>query len=228
MKILMLVISSDTFPVYRYHREVWRTFMKSHPDIDCVFLESRPGVFVPTLTSDTLTLRGLERYGTILRKTIEALEYFLSRRHYDYVVRTNLSCVWDFKELLRYLDPLPRERVYAGQVDVNPDTGLEFASGAGFILSADVARTLVANQQIAFTVSAFDDVAVAKALLASGLRPTPLPRVDFFSLRHYDAHHDKIPPGMFHYRVKHEDLRGDRMEEPVIMSRLLREHIYAS
>jgi hypothetical protein len=33
---------------------------------------------------------------------------------------------------------------------------------------------------------------------------------------------------MFHYRVKHEDLRGDRMEEPVIMSRLLREHIYAS
>lgn len=224
----MLVISSDTFPVYARHRGVWKTYMKSHPDIDCVFLESRPGVFVPTLSSDTLTLRGVERYGTILRKTIEALEYFLSRRTYDYVVRTNLSSVWDFKELLRYLETQPRERVYAGQVGVNPDTGLEFASGAGILMSPDVARTLVANQQIARTLSAFDDVAIAKALRAAGLRPTPLPRVDFMSLAQYDAHRDKIPDGAFHYRIKHSDLTGDRMEEPIIMSRLLREHIYAS
>ena len=228
MKLLMLVISSDTFPVYARHRGVWKTYMKSHPDIDCVFLESRPGVFVPTLSSDTLTLRGVERYGTILRKTIEALEYFLSRRTYDYVVRTNLSSVWDFKELLRYLETQPRERVYAGQVGVNPDTGLEFASGAGILMSPDVARTLVANQQIARTLSAFDDVAIAKALRAAGLRPTPLPRVDFMSLAQYDAHRDKIPDGAFHYRIKHSDLTGDRMEEPIIMSRLLREHIYAS
>jgi hypothetical protein len=228
MKIWMLVISSDTFPVYARHRAVWKTYMKSHPNIDCVFLESRPGVFVPTLSSDTLTLRGVERYGTILRKTIEALEYFLSRRTYDYVVRTNLSSVWDFKELLRYLETQPRERVYAGQVGVNPDTGLEFASGAGILMSPDVARTLVANQQIARTLSAFDDVAIAKALGAAGLRPTPLPRIDFMSLAHYDAHHDKIPDGAFHYRIKHSDLTGDLMEEPIIMSRLLREHIYAS
>jgi hypothetical protein len=228
MKLLMLVISSDTFPVYARHRAVWKTYMKSHPDIDCVFLESRPGVFVPTLTSDTLTLRGVERYGTILRKTIEALEYFLSRRTYDYVVRTNLSSVWDFKELLRSLETRPRERVYAGQCGVNPETGLEFASGAGILMSADVARTLLANQRIALTLPAFDDVAIAKALLASGLRPTPLPRVDFISLAQYEAHHDKIPPGSFHYRVKHEDYRGTRMEEPVIMRRLLQEHIYAT
>jgi hypothetical protein len=228
MKVLMLVISSDTYPVYSHHREVWRTYMKSHPDIECVFIESRPLVFVPTLTSDTLTLRGLERYGTILGKTIEALQYFLTRRRYDYVVRTNLSSVWDFKELLRSLETRPRERVYAGQCGVNPETGLEFASGAGILMSADVARTLLANQRIALTLPAFDDVAIAKALLASGLRPTPLPRVDFISLAQYEAHHDKIPPGSFHYRVKHEDYRGTRMEEPVIMRRLLQEHIYAT
>lgn len=227
MRVLLLVISSDTFPVYKHHREVWRTYSKSHPDIDCYFLESRPLVFLPTLTSDTLTLRGIERYGTILGKTLEGLEYFLTRRLYDYVVRTNLSSVWDFKELLRYLQTLPRDRVYAGQTGVNPDTGLEFASGSGIVMSADVARTLLANQRIALTLPAFDDVAIAKALLASGLRPTPQPRVDFISLAHYEAHHDKIPPGTFHYRVKHQDYRGDRMEEPEIMRRILRDHILA-
>ena len=228
MKVLMLVISSDTYPVYSHHREVWRTYMKTHPDIECVFIESRPLVFLPTLTSDTLTLRGTERYGTILGKTIEALEYFLARRSYDYIVRTNLSSVWDFKNLLRYLETLPRTRVYRGQCGVNPETGLEFASGSGFVLSPDVARTLVANQRIALSLSAFDDVAVAKALLASGLRPESQARVDFISLAHYEAHHDKIPPESFHYRVKHQDYLGTRMEEPIIMRRLLQEHIYAS
>lgn len=225
MKVLMLVISSDTFPVYKHHRDVWRTYMNSHPEIECRFIESRPFVFVPTLTSDTLTLRGVERYGTILGKTLEALEYFLTRRLYDYVIRTNLSSVWDFKDLLRYLETLPRERVYVGQTGVNPETGIPFASGAGIVMSADVARTLLANRRIALTLPAFDDVAIAKALLASGMSPQPLPRVDFVSLKHYEEHHDKIPPGTFHYRVKHENYLGDRMEEPEIMRRILRDHI---
>jgi hypothetical protein len=225
MKVLMLVISSDTFPVYAKHREVWRTYMKSHPAIDCYFIRYNSLTFVPTLTTDTLTLRGIERYGTILGKTIKALEYFFARQSYDYVVRTNLSSVWDFKTLCAYLETAPRERLYAGQVILNPDTGLLFASGAGILMSADVARTLVANADIAASIKAFDDVAIAKALLASGLYPQPLPRVDFISLKHYEEHHDKIPPGTFHYRVKHIDHLGDRMEEPEIMSKLLRTHI---
>jgi hypothetical protein len=92
-------------------------------------------------------------------------------------------------------------------------------------MSADVARTLLANQRIALTLPAFDDVAIAKALLASGIRPQPQPRVDFISLAHYTEHHDKIPAGSFHYRMKHQDYTGDRMEEPEMMRRLLRDHI---
>jgi len=225
MRILMLVISSDTRPVYATHREVWRSYMKSHPDVDCYFIASSPLVFLPTLSSDTLTLRGAERYGTIYKKTIDALEYFLSRRPYDYIIRTNLSSVWDFRVLRTYLETAPRSRLYAGQVLVNPETGLAFASGAGILMTPDVARTLMANARIGHSIQAFDDVAIAKALLASGLVPTPLPRVDFISLQHYAEHHDKIPEGSLHYRVKHEDWRGDRMEEPEIMRRLLRDHI---
>lgn len=228
MKILMLVISSDTYPVYAKHREVWRTYRKSHPDIDCWFITYRPLVFVPTRTDDTLVLRGLERYGSIYEKTIDALTYFLSRQTYDYVVRTNLSSVWDFKALRAYLETQPRERLYAGQTGVNAETGVSFASGAGILMSVDVARTLLANARGGATLPVFDDVAIAMVLARSGLFPTPLPRVDFVSLHHYEEHHDKIPPGTFHYRVKHQDYLGNRMEEPEIMRRLLREHIYAT
>ena len=220
----MLVISSDTFPVYKHHRDVWRSYMKSHPDVDCYFIASASLLF-PTLSSDTLTLRGVERYGTIYGKTIEAIEYFLKRRSYDYIVRTNLSSVWDFRVLRTYLETAPRSQLYAGQVLGGGGADIPFASGAGILMSPDVARTLVANAHIGRSLNAFDDVAIAKALLASGLVPTPLPRVDFISLRHYAEHHDKIPEGSLHYRVKHEDYLGDRMEEPEIMRRLLRDHI---
>ena len=225
MRVLVLVISSDTHPVYAAHREVWRTYMKSHPEMDAWFIASSPLAFLPTLSSDTLTLRGIERYGTIYAKTISALEFMVGRRSYDYVVRTNLSSVWDFRALRSYLETAPRTRFYAGQTGVNPETGLAFASGAGILMSHDVARTLLANAAIGRSIRAFDDVAIAKALLASGIAPSPLPRVDFISLTHYEEHHEKIPPESFHYRVKHEDWQGDRKEEPEIMRRLLRDHI---
>jgi len=218
----MLVISSDTHPVYSHHREVWRTYMKTHPDIDCVFLESRPLVFVPTLSSDTLTLRGLERYDTILAKTLEGLEYFLRRRSYTFVVRTNLSSVWDFRALLAYLQTCPRERLYAGQIGTHPETGIRFASGAGVLMSADVAQILLATKQIALTISSLDDVGIAKALHAAGILPVPLPRVDILSLQHYEESHHQIPPGAFHFRMKQA---GDRRDEPETLRRLVRDHI---
>ncbi len=222
----MLVISSDTYSVYAHQREVWRTYMKSHPEVDCYFIRYNPLTFVPTVTEDTLTLRGRERYGTIFKKTVEAMDYFLSRRLYDYVVRTNLSSVWDFPTLLTYLATAPRERYYAGQRMTHEASGLPYASGAGFILSSDVARLLLTYQQRGRYLQEFDDVAVAAVLASVGVLPQNLPRVDVVSLAHYEEHIGKIPEGSFHYRVKHHaGYLGDRMEEPEIMRRLLRDHI---
>jgi hypothetical protein len=227
MKILMLVISSDTSPVNAHHRDVWRTYMHSHPDVECVFIQFDPITFVPRRTQDTLLLRGIERYGTIFKKTVDSMHYFMSRRLYDYVVRTNLSSVWDFRNLVTHLKSAPRERYYAGQIGTHPSTGLQFASGAGFIMSADVARTLLVHQETGRYLKEYDDVAVASVLSTCGIFPVSLPRVDFESLAHYDAHHDAIPPGSLHFRMKHHEgyARGDRMEEPRMMHRLVQEHI---
>ena len=62
----MLVISSQTQSVYRHHKAIWETYMKSHPDIECYFIEFSPVVLSPLLTSTTLFLRGHDTYQTIL------------------------------------------------------------------------------------------------------------------------------------------------------------------
>jgi hypothetical protein len=220
MKVLMLVISSDTDPVYAHHRTVWRRYMTSHPDIDCFFIQYSLFVRFPTLHANTLLFPGVERYGHITAKTIEALSYCLRRKSYDYVVRTNLSSVWDFKNLLSFLEASPRTRLYSGQL--SEFRGVTFASGCGFILSQDVATALVTNgSDIARITHIPDDVVIAYRLQQLGYVPTLQPRVDFQSLEQYRAHYDKIPSGTFHYRMKHMHHKTHRHEEPVMMMELV-------
>lgn len=222
MRILMLIISSDTFPVYARHREVWRTYMKSHPDVDCFFIQYNPLVFVPTRTDDTLTMRGRERYDTILAKTVDALAFFLPRKPYTHVVRTNLSCVWDFSKLIDFLKGVPSTRLYGG-IPLSKGG----ASGAGILLSRDVAELLVANRKTLLSIGTIDDEVIGTFLRSVGIPFTFSRRVDFLSLDHYIEHNDKIPPDTFQYRVKQQDPERRAAEEPEMMRRILREKIYS-
>jgi hypothetical protein len=221
MRVLVLVISSDNFPVYALHRDVWRTYMKSHPNIDCFFIQYNPLVFVPILTNDTLTLRGQERYSTVLAKTVDALAYLLPRRPYTHIVRTNLSSVWNFSRLIEVLASLPSQRLYGGL-----PLGKGGASGAGILWTRDVAELLIANRKTLLSIGTADDDDIGTFLQAVGVPLTITHRVDFLSLAHYIEHNDKIPPGSFHYRVKQPNPEHRLNEEPEMMRRILREHIY--
>jgi hypothetical protein len=194
--------------------------MKSHPTIDCFFIQYNPLVFVPTLADDTLTLRGRERYDTILAKTVDALAFFLRRSPYTHVVRTNLSSVWDFGRLVPALQSMPSTRLYGG-IALRKGG----ASGAGILFSRDVAEMLVSNRKALLSIGTADDDDIGTFLQAVGVPLTITRRVDFLSLAHYIEHHDKIPPGSYHYRVKQPNPES-RLEEPEMMRRILREHIY--
>lgn len=227
MKVLMLVISSNTYPVYAEHRKVWARYMHSNPNVDCVFLQFSPTLRFQSHTFDgeTLTFPGVERYETIYLKTILALRYFLARKTYDYVVRTNLSCVWDFTTLLAYLDSCPRTRVYAGTVERLPH--FSFVSGSGILWSVDVAHMLASNPgpHWKWTSQAYDDVMFGYWLDQLGIRPVPsTPWVVVLSLADYQAR-SAVPADAFHFRCKHIDNIHSRMEEPITMNRLLDEWI---
>jgi hypothetical protein len=100
----------------------------------------------------------------ILHKTVEALSYFLSTDStYTHVWRTNLSSVLDFVGLEKYLDTIPSTNFYGGYVGKAVNENIFFASGAGFLLSRDVAEYLVANKA-SLRYDLIDDVAIGAFL----------------------------------------------------------------
>lgn len=129
-----------------------------------------------------LYLKGKEGYMNILRKTMKALEYFQNyddkKTKYDYVVRTNISSVFDFKLLFDYLTIMPSENVYVGAIFYNLqwldekfginrktmnlykllNTG--FFQGTCIILSNDV-FTFMLNNQEKLNHEIIDDVSIA-------------------------------------------------------------------
>ena len=155
----MLVISSDTEPVYVEHRKVWSSYMNSNPQIECYFIQYRDGP--QGIEGNTFWLTGTESFPGILTKTLDSLEYFLNN-DYDFIVRTNMSSLWNFDVLLKYLETLPHKNVYNGIIGNH--NGIPFVSGSGFILSPDVATILLENRQIAESVRIMDDVDIGYTL----------------------------------------------------------------
>ena len=132
------------------------------------------------VANKTLYVRGDEcLIPGILHKTVEALSFFLgSGDEYDYVWRTNLSSVLDFEGLERFLSSLNQPNgLYAGYIgkallgDHNLKGGglgersspTFFASGAGFLMSRDVAMYLVENKEF-LRWDLIDDVAIGALL----------------------------------------------------------------
>lgn len=209
MKVLMLVIASSNELVHHEHKRIWRTYMKSHSDIDCYFIESTPFELETYCSKDTLTMRGTESFKRILHKTIQALEYFLSRGSYDFIIRTNLSSLWKFPQVLAYLATAPTTGFYGGVVNTN--VGWPYICGAGIFMSPDICHVLLANKKQACSLYGIDDVDIGYTFASHGIHPTSVPRVDISSLQ-------DITKEGFHYRVR---FVTDRHREIPIMSAIL-------
>ena len=203
----MLIISSDTDPVYAEHRKVWSSYMNSNPEIECYFIQYRDGP--QEIEGNIFWLNGQESFAGIITKTLDSLEYFL-RNKYDFIVRTNLSSVWNFNALLKHLETLPREKVYTGIIGNHE--GIFFASGCGFIMTPDVAKLLIVNRQIAESVKIMDDVDIGYTLSNAGITCSSGKRTDFYCRQTYlDSIYD---PTAYHYRIKwyNPNMRHEEVE----------------
>ena len=94
MKVLMLIISSDTEPVYQEHRKIWSSYMNSNSQIDTYFIQYRDGP--QEIEGNTFWLNGKESFQSIITKTLDSLDYFLKIKSYDFIVRTNMSSLLSY------------------------------------------------------------------------------------------------------------------------------------
>ena len=161
----------------------------------------------------------------ILHKTVEALSFFLKGTTYSasltpfnpsfksmgskgndefplFVWRTNLSSVLDFAGLEKYLSTISSTKAlysgYVGLGSLNNGSSSFFASGAGFLLSRDVAEYLVENKDF-LRWDLIDDVAIG-ALLEPKYGIVPLDRC---WVQTTDENiQDRVSSGIFHFRCE--------------------------
>jgi len=213
MKVLMLIISSDTDPVYEQHRKVWCSYMNSNPQIECYFIQYRDGP--QGIEGNTFWLTGQESFPSILTKTLDSLEYFL-KNNYDFIVRTNMSSLWNFNSLLKYLETLSKEKVYNGII--GNYNNIKYISGSGFIMSPDVAHLLLKNRNIAESVKVIDDVDIGYALNSIGINCSLGKRTDYFYREMYN--NSNYDEATYHYRLKWHN-SNMRYEESDVMRELI-------
>jgi len=213
-KVLILIIASDNHPAFLELQEVWQSYMNSRPEeITAYFIKGDP-----LLESDseqmgnTLYTKTLDNYKPgILKKTIlslAALEKELDG--YEYILRTNLSSVYDYTKLLEFCQTLPKERCYAARplfpsYEVPAEySKIPFGWGAGFIMSPDLAKLIVKEKEKLYArINDIPDDVMIGALFHEHQVPIiPVPFLAFTTRPEWEMIKNGPPQNVFHYRAK--------------------------
>lgn len=236
MRILCLILASDTAPEYLKFQKLWRRMFKVNKFVDCYFYKGHPDLTQPAfLEDDTLWIRISERLDMLYEKTLRAFEYFIPELDkYDYVYRSNLSTFVSFPHMLQFCERLPRTMACAGVIGGIPpeqemrnsiESGFSFPGGNGFILSTDLVKRLV-EENIPLVEQ--DDVTIGVALRKWGVRIDEFVRPDYRDDGSwYMNNHKLLKPNewnldpklmMFTYRLK----SYDRAKDAAMMDTLIK------
>jgi len=150
---------------------------------------------------------GVQGYGSLVGTTLSAMNYLLENYDCDFMVRTNVSSYWDINKLHELLVNKPKHNFYAGCGE-KLYSGLrgrfqktEYASGAGMILSADVAKRMIENRS-KISNKFIDDIAIGRIASYLGLTLNKLSRVDIDSIEKLDRLSNEELSSNYHFRCK--------------------------
>lgn len=210
IKLLVLVIASDQFPIYQELQKKWRSYMHYNPQqVKVYFLKGNPTLEnMIEFNDDVIWAKANEGWSPysagIINKTILSLEALLPViDNFDYILRTNLSSFYIFPRLLDFLGTLPQTRCYCGP---SIWAGSFVASGCGFIISPDVARFLVNNKhEFLDHTTPEDDVLIGNFLQRNGIQHIDQNRTDITAINLWNEIKEKIPSTAFHFRLKNPD-----------------------
>jgi hypothetical protein len=232
-KTLVLIIANDDLPAFVELQKVWQSYMNSDPThFDVFFLKGNASQeTVIKIEGNTLFAQTEDNMKPgIYKKSIIALQE-IALDDYDYILRTNLSSFFSFESLLTKIKTLPKTNCYAGVHLYLPQENLphlgeiHFVSGAGILLSKDLAK-LIAEKAKDFThleQELPDDVLMGYFFQKQGVKITSLSRVDLPNHAAWDAYVQNV--GDFHFRAKSHYLERNQehafAEELSILNKLV-------
>lgn len=204
---IFLIIENDSTIYYKNLILLWKSYMKLHPDILCIFLRLNPNLIHDYFYDEnlqTLYIKGSESYiPGILHKTVKGFEYVEKNFDYDYVTRTNLSSFWYFPNYIERLKTLPTQKLCFGNIGYTlfDKKHISFISGAGMTFTRDVIQNILQHtSDICYDY--IDDISLSKLLLDLQYTFIESGRIDL--LDEYFQYDKKkmIEGGGFHFRIK--------------------------
>ena len=142
----ILIIDSDVKPIYEICRKIWRENCANRSGmVKPIFLRSSASIIKNTfeVVDDSIYIHKPElKSEEIIEKTLVGIAYFLENFKSEFILRTNLSSFYSITNLLKLVDSLKSERVYAGFLGEHQfnEELISFCSGSGFLLSKDISQ----------------------------------------------------------------------------------------
>ena len=226
INLLVLIIASDSTPEYKELQLYWKSQIKFHSDIDFYFLKCDPNLDFEFKVEENIFYAKAEEtiYHGITYKTALAFQKFILKninsKHYDFVLRTNLSSVYDFNRLKLYLELCSKTNFWGG-VGANHD-GINFVSGCGFIVSNDIATYIGNNLDRVWNAEIkHDDVCFGKLISEKVKSSVEIKRYDIVTDLHFESSlPDLIKENYFHVRIK---IEPDRSRDLQIREKILKQ-----
>jgi len=226
-KIINLVLYSFD-EKYDQMKEILIEHNKNH-NIRSYFYCYKEDMSIPyEIIDNVLYFSGKETYiPGVLEKTLEAFDIFKDE-DYDYIVRSNVSTVVNYKELFKYL-PVG-EIDYAGPLYyvehyMNIGAGMNeektakygkhhFAMGACVVFSKKAIKLLVDNKKDVLSYDLIDDIAIGVYLHDKNLRRRTL------SSNSYSFQNSIFKPDIIMYRNKSDDRNTDIVNMRMVVDNL--------
>jgi hypothetical protein len=225
IKLLVLIIANDQDPVYISLQKAWKAYMHLDPEhVDAYFVKADPELPVEyKIEGDIIWAKTEESiFPGILNKTLLSLEAMQPKLdEYDYTLRTNLSSFYSFPRLLNALKNTAKNNFcYSFGI---PHFKPIVISGAGYILSQDLVKTVLENKSQFMNVREYDDLTLGSFLLKTGVPLIRHNRIDLLTLKDFVKNkHKIIDSNCFQFRVKNSNHELRLRDDLFIYSELLK------
>ena len=226
MKILILVLSSNTYPSKRNKSIQKKTWAKNLPkNIKVVFYSSGAE---NKYSDGELVVEASSSSYDIGYKNFKAFEWVLKNFEFDYLYRTNTSSFLNLSNLEKHIQKIQNTRsdlLYNGKIlnltKSDSNKKIKFVSGSGILFSKKSIELLTKHQQ-SFNHNEWEDVAIG--LLGEELKivPTEGSRFDIEG----NIFKQSTPLDEYHYRCRIDNHYGyPRFLETKVMKELNRRHL---
>lgn len=164
MKLLVLIIAHDD-PIYIGMHEQWKRYMNKYDNIKCYFLKYKSDIenyVVIDESNNTIYIKGKESLiPGCLDKTIKSLYYLLDNNYnFDYLLRTNLSTVWNFENLCNFIKNNNfLIGGFQGKHNFDRRHFVDFVAGSGILFHKNMCNILMENRHL-LNYNIIDDVSI--------------------------------------------------------------------